>query len=186
MTASRKHFRPPRATLQLRDVKFFFENQGNMQKNIIQEPLPSNNIIASFPALKMTEFLPIRLSTPLTASKSNGALPPFRFSVILKYEEWKPKFRIFRENHETASIMRSLKRSNSADGTRQESSCTRRKRGEGLAPASRTAWAISCRIRSYTPCSLSRTGATPGSTSCARGLEALRRGRGCRSYRRHR
>lgn len=181
-----KEFLMRHATHQSLYVKIFFANQGNMRKNIIQEPLPPKNITTYFPELTMAEFLLARLSTPLTDSKSNGVLSPFRLSITLEEEDRKLKFRIFRKNLEASSVIRSLKRSNSADGTRQESSCTRRKRGEGLAPASRTAWAISCRIRSYTPCSLSRTGATPGSTSCARGLEALRRGRGCRSYRRHR
>lgn len=185
MTARTEEFRPSHATHQRPAAKFFFANQRNMRKNIIQEPLPPKNITISFPALKMTEFLPARLSTSLIDSKSDQALSPIRFSIIFSGTEKEFKLLLSRKNLEAASIMRSLKRSNSADGTRQESSCTRRKRGEGLAPASRTAWAISCRIRSYTPCSLPRTGATPGSTSCARGLEAPRRSRGCRSYRRH-
>ena len=185
MTASTEYFHLPHATPQRRDVKFFFANQRNARKNITQGQLSQSNIVSSLQALQGYELLRMRLSTPLTASKSNRALSTFRFSTIFKYEARKPKLRIFRKTLETASIIRSLKRSNSADGTRQESSCTRRERGEGLALASRTAWAFSCRIRSYTACSLSRTGASPGSTSCARGLEARRRGRGCRSYRRH-
>jgi len=129
MTESTEYFRPPHATSQRRDVIIFFANQGNMRKNIIQEPLPSKDINTYFPALKMTEFLPTRLSTSLAASKSNGALSPFRFSIILKYEERKQKFRIFRKNLETASIIRSLKRSNSADGAGSKEACQQKGRG---------------------------------------------------------
>ena len=97
MTANVEYFCPPHATSQHRDVKIFFANQGNMRKNITQEPLWPKNINTSFPALAMTEFSPTRLSTSLTNSKSNGALSPFRFAIMFKDEERKPKSRIFRK-----------------------------------------------------------------------------------------
>ena len=84
-------------------VKFFFANQGNMRKNIIHEPLPPKNIFTSFPALAMTEFLPSRLSTPLTNSKSYKTLSPIRFSIIFKGTEKELKLLFPRKQIEAAN-----------------------------------------------------------------------------------
>lgn len=185
MTASTEYFQPPHATRQHQDVKLFFANQVNMRKNPIREYRPPNKIVTFFQKLMGVELMSMRLSTSLTNSKPNGVLSPYCLSVVFEDEERKVKFRALGKNLETASVIRLLKRNNSADGTRQENSCTRGERGEGIALASRTAWAFSCRTSNFTTCSLSRAGADPRSTSCTRNLAATRCRREYRSYRRH-
>ena len=103
MTARTEEFRPSHTTPQSPNAKLFFTKQGNMRKNIIHEPLPPKNIVTSFPALAMTEFLPSRLSTPLTNPKSDKTLSPIRFSINFKGTEKELKLLLPRKNLEAAN-----------------------------------------------------------------------------------
>ena len=84
MTASTEYFRPPHATRQHQDVKFFFANQGNMRKNNIQEPISPNNITSTFQVLMTAEFSPIRLSTYLTTRNSDRAFKNFSLQIMFE------------------------------------------------------------------------------------------------------
>lgn len=103
MTASIEEFLSPHATPQRPDAKFFFANQGNMRKSITRPPLRRRNIIQSFQEFTAAEFSPLRLSTPLTNSKSDKTLSPTRFSIIFKGTENELKLLLPRKNLEAAS-----------------------------------------------------------------------------------
>lgn len=102
MAASTEYFQTPHATPQRRDVKFFFANRGNMRKNIAQEHSAQNIITSFFQMLKMTEFLPNRLSTSLAISKSDQAFPRSSLHIMFFGNDTELKLRLHRKQLEAA------------------------------------------------------------------------------------
>ncbi|MFD2175810.1 hypothetical protein [Rhodobacter lacus] len=83
--------------------EIIFRKPEKCAKTITQGQLSQSNIAPSFQALNGCELLRMRLSTPLTNSKSNQALSLIRFSITFKGKKSETKLLPPRKNLDAAN-----------------------------------------------------------------------------------